>query len=229
MENNKGPRWDKAIRTIHWITIITLLFMICTGLLMIFKKELGLSSSEAKTVLKKIHAIIAYIFTLNLIFRIIWGFIGSYSARWKNIIPGKGFKNSMKEYKESVKNNKPIRYKRHTPETRIFATFVYFLLIVMVLTGLVRAGTDIYFPPFGKMVSEYVVKQGENPKEIKPYDKQFVDEQKFEKVDKFKKPIGKIHLFSFYVLCLLIVFHIRGTFSAKKRGEGIMGPIFSGF
>lgn len=229
MENNNGPRWDKTIRTIHWLTIVSLLFMICTGLLIIFKKELGLSSSEAKTVLKKIHVIIAYIFTLNLIFRIVWGFIGSYSARWKNIIPGKNFKRSFKEYKESVRENKPIKYKGHTPETKIFTTIVYFLLIVIVLTGLVRAGTDIYFPPFGKIAAEYIVKAGEETKQIKPYDTQFVDEIKYEELGKFKKPFGKVHLYSFYLLCILIILHIRSTFRAHKRGEGIMSPIFFGF
>jgi len=229
MEKNNETRWDKPTRTVHWLIIITLLFIICTGLLMIFKKELGLSSPEAKTVLKKIHVIIAYIFTINLIFRIIWGFIGSHSARWKNIIPGKGFGKDLKEYRASIKNKKPLKYKGHTPETKMFAFLVYILLLVIVLTGLVRAGTDIYFPPFGKMVSEYVVKQGENPKDIKPYDKQYVDEAKFEKVDKFKKPFGKIHLYSFYILCILIVLHIRGAFQAHKRGEGVMSPIFFGF
>jgi len=229
MENNNGPKWDNITRINHWLTFITLLFIICTGLLMIFKKELGLSSVEAKTTLKKIHAIIAYIFTLNLILRIIWGFIGSYSARWKNIIPGKGFKTSMKEYKESVKKKEPIKYNGHTPETKIYATLMYFIIIIIVLTGLVRAGTDIYFPPFGKMAAEYVVRSGEDPKEIKPYDKQLVDEVKYEKLGNFKNPFGKIHLYSFYFFALLIILHVRSAVRAQLRGEAMMGSIFLGY
>ncbi|MFC2097003.1 cytochrome b/b6 domain-containing protein [Bacteroidota bacterium] len=229
MENNNGPKWDKITRITHFLTIITLLFIICTGLLMIFKKELGLSSVEAKTILKKIHVIIAYLFTLNLILRIIWGFMGSYSARWKNIIPGKGFGTSLKEYKESVKKNQPIKYNGHTPETKVFTTLVYFVLIIIVLTGLVRAGTDIYFPPFGKTAANYIVKEGENPKEIKPYDKQFVDEVKYEKMDRFKKPFGKVHLYSFYLVFLMSYFHIRSSIKAKKRGEGLISSIFLGY
>ena len=79
------------------------------------------------------------------------------------------------------------------------------------------------------MAAEYVVKSGEDPKEIKPYDKQFVDEEKYEALDKFKKPFGKIHLYSFYLLCLLMILHIRATARAHKRGEGLISSIFLGY
>ena len=57
----------------------------------------------------------------------------------------------------------------------------------MAITGLVRAGTDIYYPPFGYIAAEYVAKPGTNPHTFVPYDNTNVDEEKMVTLKAFFK------------------------------------------
>ena len=52
---------------------------------MLFKKDLGITSVEAKIGLKVLHVTVGYLFVTNLAVRIIWGFIGNRYARWLTV------------------------------------------------------------------------------------------------------------------------------------------------
>ena len=88
--------WDLPTRLFHWINFITIISLIFIGLIMLFKKELGITSIEAKVGLKELHVIFGYAFVLNFTWRIIWGFIGNKYAQWKQPIPHKGFKEQLR-------------------------------------------------------------------------------------------------------------------------------------
>lgn len=78
--------WDRTMRIFHWVNAISVLCFMVIGVLILYAKPLGISG-EAKVLLKTIHATIGYVFVLNLLWRLIWGFIGNHYARWKQFLP----------------------------------------------------------------------------------------------------------------------------------------------
>ena len=221
--------WDVATRVFHWVNFTTVICLIFMGLIMLFKKELGITGIDAKVGLKEVHVIIGYIFVLNLIWRIIWGFIGNKYARWSNIFPRKGFIRVVRSYVRSVKSGDAGQYIGHNPMGRLAVTFIYLLLLTMAVTGLVRAGTDIYYPPFGSLVAEYIAEPGTDPDSILPYVATGTDKDRVASLKAFKKPFGKIHLYSSYVLMFMIVLHIFFVVRVEiTEGGSLITAMFTG-
>lgn len=221
--------WDLPTRVFHWINFTTIICLIFVGLVMLFKKEIGITSIEAKVGLKEIHVIIGYIFVLNFLWRIIWGFIGSQRARWSGILPGKGFTGTLRNYIQSEKNGEPQQFIGHNPMGRLAITFILLLMLTMTITGLVRAGTDIYYPPFGSLVTDYIAADGVDPDSIKPYVADGADKDRAADLKAFKGPFGKVHIYTSYVLMFMIVLHIFFVVRAEVReGGSLISAMFTG-
>ncbi len=221
--------WDVATRVFHWINFTSIICLIFMGLIMLFKKELGITGIDAKVGLKEVHVIIGYIFVLNFTWRIIWGFIGNKYARWTTILPGKGFISLVRSYIHSVKSGEPEQYIGHNPLGRLAISFILLLMFTMAVTGLVRAGTDIYYPPFGSLVIDYIAEPGTDPDSIKPYVADGTDKDKAASLKAFKGPFGKIHIYSSYVLMFMIVLHIFVVVRTEIReGGGLITAMITG-
>jgi len=221
--------WDLPTRLFHWINFTAVISLIFFGMIMLYKKELGITSVEAKIGLKEVHVIIGYIFVLNLGFRLLWGFIGNRYARWRTILPGKGFLQSVQDYKASLGTGNPQQFLGHNPLGRLAVTVILLLLIVMAGTGLIRAGTDIYYPPFGAYVAEYVAAPDTDPASLVPYDPTGTIAEKTDRLKAFKGPFGIIHLYSAYILMLIIAVHIAAVvYTEVREGGGIISAMFTG-
>ena len=221
--------WDLPTRLFHWINFTAVISLIFFGLIMLYKKELGITSVEAKIGLKEVHVIIGYIFVLNLGFRLLWGFVGNRYARWRAILPGKGFLQSVQAYKASLGAGNPQQFLGHNPMGRLAITAMLLLLIVMAGTGLIRAGTDIYYPPFGAYVAEYVAAPDTDPASLVPYDPTGTIAEKADRLKAFKKPFGLIHLYSAFILMFIIVVHITAVvYTEVREGGGIISAMFTG-
>lgn len=228
-ELNVYKAWDLPVRLFHWVNFTAVIGLILFGLLMLFKTELGITSIEAKTSLKTIHVIIGYVFVLNLAFRILWGFIGNRYARWQAILPGRGFVQSLRDYRSSIRAGDPQQFIGHNPLGRLAVGALLLLMVVMAVTGLIRAGTDIYYPPFGSLVAEYVAAPGTDPANLIPYDPAGMEPSKAEHLKAFKKPFGIIHLYTAYTLMFLIILHITAVvFTEVSKGGSIISAMFSG-
>lgn len=221
--------WDASTRIFHWVNFLSVIMLIVFGMLMLYKKELGIVSIEAKIALKEIHVLVGYVFALNLLWRLIWGFIGSKYALWKNIFPGKGFIQLLKNYKSSMNNGPAQSFLGHNPLGRIAVSAMILLMVVLMSTGLIRAGTDIYYPPFGAFVAEYVVDENTDPKSLIPYDSKGTLKDKVNKLKNFKKPFGLIHLYSAYTLMFIVFLHIYFVVRAeKKEGGSLVSAMITG-
>jgi len=221
--------WDLPTRVFHWVNFLCVMTLSILGLIMLNKSAIGISGNEAKIGLKVIHVIVGYIFTLNLVFRIIWGFAGDRYSHWKALLPGKDFRAELKSYRASLVSGKPQTFIGHNPRGRLAVLALMALLTVMMVTGLVRAGTDIYYPPFGTTAAEYVAAEGVSLNDIKPYDKTGTDADKLAELQAFKKPIGTIHIYAAYLLWLLILLHLVAVIRADAGGEGtLISAMFSG-
>ncbi len=221
--------WDLPTRIFHWMNFITVLLLLLIGTLMLYKKGLGITSLEAKIALKEMHVLIGYLFVANLAVRLLWGFIGNRFARWSSILPGKGFAATLSDYVASVRAGAPKQFLGHNPLGRLAVIAMMLLLISQAATGLIRAGTDIYYPPFGSMYQQQIAAEGVDPSTIKPYDKSGVDAEKYKELKSFKKPYGTVHIYGAYTLLAILLLHIFMVVRIEvKGGGGLVSAMISG-
>ena len=128
-ELNYYAVWDRTTRLFHWINVICIIGLISVGVVILNDKALGVSD-DGKYLLKTVHVYIGYIFVLNLLWRIIWSFIGNKYARWRAILPiGKGYWHSVSEYIAGLKSGNPPQYLGHNPVAKLMVGFLFLLLI----------------------------------------------------------------------------------------------------
>ncbi|GIU24523.1 cytochrome b/b6 domain-containing protein [Shewanella schlegeliana] len=218
--------WDKPVRIFHWINLVLITALMFVGLIMLFKAELGISGLAAKIKLKELHIVIGYLFVINLLVRLLWGVIGSGYAKLSHIWPS--FK-AASDYQQALKAGKNPQYLGHNPLGKLAVSAIFALLIVIGATGLLRAGTDVFYPPFGAAVTEYIAADGVDPASLKPYDDTGVDQQKVAQMKPYKSVTGKVHLYGAYLLMLVVLIHIIGVIIAElKHQPGIISAMFSG-
>ena len=224
--------WDRTVRIFHWLNVLCVTGLVGVGLVIFFNKNLGVSS-DGKILLKTIHAYIGYVFVLNLSWRIIWGFFGNTHSRWKTILPfGKAYRTSLNAYVRGLKNGHTPAYLGHNPLAKLMVTVLFLLLITQATTGLVLAGTDLYLPPFGHEIAEWVTGSGEDHsqlKDLKPGSKDAVDPQGYEEMRAFRKPYLWVHQYGFYLLVMAILIHILGVIVTELREKnGLVSAMFTG-
>jgi len=221
--------WDLPTRLFHWINFTTVVLLVLVGTLMLFKKDLGITSLDAKIAIKELHVLIGYVFVLNLMVRLLWGFVGNRFSRWSTIFPGTAFTGTLSAYVASIKNGNPQQFLGHNPLGRLAVIFIMLLLIVQAGTGLIRAGTDVYYPPFGSMFAAQVAATGVDPATIKPYDKTHTDAQKLKALKAFKHIYGEVHYYTFLVLLGMILLHIIAVVRAEiTEGGSLISAMVSG-
>ena len=72
--------WDRPTRWFHWINVLAVLGLIGLGLVLLNGKALGISKDGA-FLLKKAHVWVGYVFVINLLIRLVWGFFGNRYTR----------------------------------------------------------------------------------------------------------------------------------------------------
>ncbi|MEA3244264.1 MAG: cytochrome b/b6 domain-containing protein [Pseudomonadota bacterium] len=221
--------WDLPVRVFHWVNFLCVISLLFMGFIMLYKKELGITSLDAKIGLKQVHVIIGYVFAVNLLTRFAWAFIGNRYARWSALLPNRGVLSDARRYVEAMRQGQPQAYLGHNPLGRLAVAFLLLLMTTMAVTGLVRAGTDIYFPPFGSWVQGYIAADQVPPSSLKPYDETQVDAEKFQTMNAFKSPFGKVHLYTAYTLLGMLLLHIAAVIVTEKReGGAIISAMFTG-
>ncbi|MDH3342306.1 MAG: cytochrome b/b6 domain-containing protein [Gammaproteobacteria bacterium] len=221
--------WDAHIRWFHWINFLCVVGLVAVGLIILNGKALGVST-EGKILLKTVHVWTGYIFALNLFWRLIWAFIGGEHARWRAILPGgQGYLKEIRAYIADIRAGQPRQYLGHNPLGRIAVTLLLFLLLMQAITGLVLAGTDIFYPPFGSWIAGWVAKPGIDPATLLPYAKETYDAVSYEAMRAFRKPFITIHYYGFYVLLCLIVAHVLAVVVTELReGGNLISAMFTG-
>ncbi|WOH37938.1 cytochrome b/b6 domain-containing protein [Thalassotalea fonticola] len=233
MPNNKTSNtlnlvfvWSKNIRLFHWLNVLCVFLLICIGLIILNGKALGITN-DGKVLLKTCHVLIGYIFCINLLFRIVLGFFGTGFERWgKTLAFNKGFVAELKAHKqETVKH-----YQGHNPIGKLMVTAMLMALSVQMVTGLVIAGTDIYYPPLGGYFKEQIAIDNTQVESIKPYSKENVDAEKYQQMRDLRSPYITMHVYSFYLLLLLIPLHIVGViYTERKERSSITSAMISGY
>lgn len=222
--------WDITTRVFHWVNAATVLLLIIIGILILNTKNLGIEG-DAKVLLKSIHAYVGYIFAINLVWRIIWAFIGNRYARWNQILPiGKDYLSSLKSFIHNSRSGKRQQYLGHNPAAKLIISVFFLLLSMQATTGLIIAGTDLYLPPFGDYFAEWVTEGDEALlKKLKAGDKTHTVSSAYNEMRDFRKPIATLHVYLFYILLILIAIHITAVIISEiKEKNGLISAMFTG-
>ena len=221
--------WDAPTRWFHWINALAVLGLIATGVAILTGSQLGLSA-EGKIALKRVHVLFGYVMTVNLLWRFVWAFFGNRYARWRAILPGgAGFKAALRAYVASFLSGEPQQYVGHNPLARIGVSLLFLLLLVQMATGLVLAGTDLFWPPFGPLFSQWVAAPGVDPAIVQPGAAELIDKAAYQSMRDFRAPFVEIHEITFYLLAAGIVLHLAAVVVTEiHEGGSITSAMFTG-
>lgn len=217
--------WDRTTRIFHWVNLLAMLVLIACGVALLNAGSLGITN-DGKILLKTVHVYAGYVFAVNLAWRLVWAFIGGPFARWRSLLPfGKGYVAAVKAYVSGEKTS----YLGHNPLGRIAVILMLIALTVQAVTGLVLAGTDIYYPPFGGMIAEWIAAPGVDPSAILPYDRSLLNPDAYADMRAFRSNFLLTHVNNFYAILALVVLHIAAVvWTDNKHGGGIISAMFTG-
>lgn len=221
--------WDAPTRWFHWINAIFVVGLIGSALVIFNGDTLGLSAS-GKIVIKSVHVSLGYGMALNLLWRFIWAFFGNRYARWRAILPGgRGYGAALRAYSASFWSGEPQQYIGHNPLARIAVAILFLLLATQVVTGLVLAGTDLFWPPFGGSFAEWVAAPGIDPSTVRPGLSEAMDPAAYQAMREFRAPFLGVHEFTFYLLAIMVVLHLIAVVVTERyEGGSITSAMFTG-
>lgn len=229
VEINVYRVWDTSLRWFHWINLLSVLALLGTGLVIYNGRNLGISG-DAKIWLKELHVWAGYIFAVNLAWRILQGFRGNHFSRWRSILPfNRGYLRELRAYLLSLRNGEHRYYLGHNPLGRLLVVLLLLLLAAQAITGLVLAGTDLYYPPLGSWIAQWVAPAGVDPSSLIPGDKSMVDATAWADMRDFRKPFITLHVQLFFVLLGAVLLHVAGVVIAEIRERtGLVSAMFTG-
>jgi Ni,Fe-hydrogenase I cytochrome b subunit len=216
-------------RLFHWINALAVLGLIATGIGILTGNLLGLSS-EGKISLKSVHVVFGYVMAINLLWRFVWAFFGNPYARWRSILPGgAGFAGALRAYVASFLTGEPQQYVGHNPLARIGVILLFVLLLVQVMTGLVLAGTDLFWPPLGRLFAGWVAGPGVDPGLIQPGASELINKSAYDSMRAFRAPFVEIHEVTFYLITIAVVLHLVAVVITEvHEGGSITSAMFTG-
>ena len=221
--------WDAPTRWFHWINVLAVIGLIATGVVVLNDDALGLSAS-GKILLKSIHVSFGYVMATNLLWRLVWAFFGNRYARWRSILPGgSGYLTVLRAYTASFLSGEPQQYVGHNPLARIGISLLFLLLVIQLATGIVIAGTDLFWPPFGHWFAQWVAAPGVDPTTVQPGTPDLIDKASYQAMRAFRGPFVTVHEFAFYGLVVVIVLHLVAVVVTEvHEGGSITSAMFTG-
>lgn len=221
--------WDAPTRWFHWINLLCVIALAGFGLVILNASALDISNN-GKILLKTLHVWVGYAFLVNLCVRLVWAFVGSHYSRWRQMLPGgKGYWRQLRRHVSSISAGSPEHYLGHNPLGRLAVAALLLLMLTQAVTGLVLAGTDIYFPPFGHWVAQWIAAPGVDPASLVPYSPEMYDKTSFSDMRAVREPFAVLHLYGFYFLAGMVVIHIAGVVITELReGSGLVSAMFTG-
>jgi Ni/Fe-hydrogenase 1 B-type cytochrome subunit len=221
--------WDAPTRWFHWINALVVIALIATGLVVFNDDRLGLSAS-GKVMMKSLHVLFGYAMAANLLWRFVWAFLGNRYTRWRGLLPGgPGYPLALRAYIASFLSGEPQQYVGHNPLAKVGITLMLVLLLVQAATGLVIAGTDLFWPPFGHWVASWIAAPGIDPATVQPGASDLMDKTSYQAMRIFRGPFVVVHEFAFYALAIVIAFHlIAVALTELYEGGSITSAMFTG-
>jgi Ni/Fe-hydrogenase 1 B-type cytochrome subunit len=214
--------WDASTRWFHWINALCVLGLMLVGVIILFADSLGVPPAGRVT-LKTLHVWTGYVMIVNLLWRFIWAFFGNRYARWQAILPGgDGYVAALRAYAAAFLAGRPTHYLGHNPIARIAIFAILLLLVIQAATGLLLAGTDIFYPPFGSWVAGWVAAPNIDPATLTAVSRDHMDPSAYAAMRSFRAPFAELHEFGFYAVAAFVFLHVVAVVVTELREGGTL-------
>jgi cytochrome b len=222
--------WDRTQRVFHWVNFLAVMALAAIGTVMLNADRIGIPKDPGMVVLKTVHVYVGYVFIINLLWRLVWAFVGGPFARWRALLPGGPmYGRRLVEFVRGAAAGKAPFYLGHNPLARIVLSLLVLLLVMQGATGVVLAGTDVYMPPFGSAIREWVAADTHDPALVRPYAAETVNEQAYAAMRAMRAPVVSVHEYNFFFLLALIAIHVAAAIAAELREGGtLITAMFTG-
>jgi len=197
--------WDILIRVFHWSLVIFFILAYLTG------------EGEGST--EELHALAGYIIIGLLIFRIVWGFIGSKHARFSDFVYSPA---RIVDYLKSLFTSKPKHFLGHNPAGGAMIILMLISLALASWSGLKAYGAEGKGPLASAEMSMVSLAQA---------DGWFEEEHKYGEhggghEDEFWEEVHEV----FVNFTLLLIFlHLVGVLvSSVLHGENLVRAMITG-
>lgn len=222
--------WDRTQRVFHWVNFLAVVTLAAIGIVILNADALGIPDDPGMVTLKTVHVLVGYLFLLNLLWRLVWAFIGGPFARWRALLPGgRRFGRRLLEFIRGFAAGRAPFYLGHNPPARIFLSLLVLLLVVQGSTGIILAGTDVYMPPFGGSVRAWVAADTHEPSLVRPYAPETVNSDAYADMRAFRAPVVALHKYNFFALLVLIGLHVAAAVVTEFReGGAVISAMFTG-
>jgi len=120
--------WDLPTRVFHWLLFAAVAAAYLTG-----EEEEGWQFT--------LHVGAGYLIAALLVFRIVWGFLGSEHSRFRDFIPTPG---RVREHIQGLIAGRPKHYAGHNPVGGIAIFVMIGILVATLYTGLFGGGEDLH-------------------------------------------------------------------------------------
>ncbi|MEJ2315491.1 MAG: cytochrome b/b6 domain-containing protein [Gammaproteobacteria bacterium] len=135
-ESGKIRVWDPVVRIFHWT--LALSFLVA-----------WITEDELMTP----HVWAGYLITALLVIRIVWGFIGTPHARFRDFVYSPAV---IRSYIRKMLSHSEPRYLGHNPAGGVMVTLLILSLLITVISGIALYGnTDLAGPMAGFFQGEY--------------------------------------------------------------------------
>ena len=197
--------WDLLVRIFHWLFVLFVLIAFLTG--------------DEKS---SIHRYVGYTVLGLIIARIVWGFIGSKHARFKDFIypPARTIK-----YLKELLQGSPQYYIGHNPAAGWMVLLLLALLFVVCGTGHMAYQTEDQSLSAHRNNIFPIVKYAHADSDTDSDDGEYKENKKDDE-DEFWE---EFHEASSYTLLSLILLHIAGALaSSKLHNENLVKAMITG-
>ena len=215
-----GP-YGRRLRQLHLAIASLISGLAISGFIFHYRRTLGLQDYKLELLIP--HVFLAYLLLCSVVWRIIVGTKGIESDRFRHVFARTKDIKRLIGVKESDKSR--LRFAGRSPLSRVIATSFYLAVSVNIATGLIRAGTDLYLPPFGPLVLGYVAPEGERAS-IKAVKAGAFNKERMQKVRSFKKPVSEIHFIGAFIITFIALLHVIGVLLTEwsaPSGQNLRG------
>lgn len=197
------PVWDIAVRIFHWSLVL-------------FFAVSYLSGDEFET----LHAYAGYVALALVLFRLVWGFVGTRYARFSNFVyPPR----TVIAYLKSLLGEHPKRYLGHNPAGGAMIIALLVCLLVTCWTGLVAYGKEGHGPLANAeltLISAAHADKDEDEEHERRSERKHKEEEEFWE---------EIHEFFSNLTLLLVAMHIFGVaLSSHLHHENLVRAMITG-
>jgi len=135
--------WDLPTRLSHWLMVVLFGFLIASG--------------KWLEDMMQWHILSGYLLIGVVLFRIIWGFIGSYHARFISFLRSP---KATLHYIIAMLKGQPTHYAGHNPAGAIMVVLLLLGLSIQASSGLITTDDIIWSGPLYPLVSETLASWG---------------------------------------------------------------------